>query len=117
MIEVDQPRRRRPAEHTLLVLELRETLTAVDLHLPDWQSDARLIYAKARRAASNRDVPELMRDVERLRRSVLLARKALLERTDELSPRARNDSRVADRFRSLDCILTTLEQAEMALQN
>ena len=116
MIEVDQPRRRRPTKHTLLVLELRETLTVVDLH-PDWQSDARLIYAKARRAAPSRDTSELMHGVEMLRRNVLLARKALLEKADDLSPRARNDSRVADRFRSLDCILTTLEQAEAALRN
>lgn len=113
----EPPRRRRRAERTLLLIELREALTAISLHLLDWQADARLIYAKACRPAPSRTASELRSDIERLRSTVRRAKSALCEKTEQLSPKARSDSRVADRFRSLDCILQTLDMAETALRN
>jgi hypothetical protein len=110
MLESSTPRRRRRSERTLLIIELHETLTAVDIHLPDWQAQARSLYAKATRSAAIRNTPQLLKDVERLRAKAISAREVLEQKTDQLSPRARMDSRVADRFRALDCVVTTLDQ-------
>ena len=113
----EPPRRRRRQERTLLLIELHEALTAIDLRLPDWQSDARLIHAKACRPSPSRRIADLPSEIGRLRANIHRARQDLEEKAGQLSPKARTDNRIADRFRSLECLMQTLDMAEAALRH
>lgn len=110
------PSRRRSHERTILAIELNNVLTSIDLLMADWQSDARVMLAKARhRSLSPTERERLVNEAASLVAQLDRARDELELRSGSLSPRARSDTRVVDRFRALELVGATVKQAQDAL--